>query len=218
LFGSAGSSPAPWGNFADCFLKLITVTDTDVTRSTRDAALQYLDDRGVRQTEGVFWELKSLDWVSLLVPDVLYTIYLGILKHLMEWVIPFFEHHNRMDRFNQIWHQMSPYLGFTPFTKPYNAVTQWQGKEMRLLGGMLLPLFVSILLEPSFEQRQPYRDAILYVQSLIYFHLITKYHIHTDATIGYMQDYLVNFHRSKEVLAHFRATKSKKMFPEALRK
>src|ERR1700687_2394451 len=98
LFGSAASSPAPRRNFADYFLKLITATDTDVARSTRDAAGQYLDNRGVRQTEGVFWALKSLDWVSLLVPDVLHTICLSILKHLINWVIPFLEHHNRMDR------------------------------------------------------------------------------------------------------------------------
>jgi hypothetical protein len=217
-FGSAASSPAPRRNFADYFLKLITATNTDVARSTRDAARQYLDDRGVRQTEGVFWALKSLDWVSLLVPDVLHTIYLGILKHLMDWVIPFLEHHNRMDRFNRIWHQMSPYPGFTPFTKPYTAITQWQGKEMRMLGRTLLPLFVSSLLEPSSEQRQPFRDAILCVKSLIYFHLMTKYHNHTDATIGYMEGYLANFHRSKEVFARFRATKSKKKVAEALRK
>jgi hypothetical protein len=65
LFGNAASSPAPRRYFADYFLKLITAKDTDVARSTRDAASQYLDDRGIRQTEGVFWALKSLDQVSL---------------------------------------------------------------------------------------------------------------------------------------------------------
>jgi hypothetical protein len=93
-----------------------------------------LDNRGVLQTEGVFWALKSLDWVSLLVPDVLHTIDLGILKHMMDLEIPFFEHYNQMDQFKQIWHQMSPYLGCTPLTKPNTAVTQWQGKEMQMLG------------------------------------------------------------------------------------
>jgi hypothetical protein len=149
---------------------------------------------------------------------MLHTIYLGILKYLMDWEIPFLEHHNQMDRFNQIWHQISPYPGFTPFRKPYTAVTQWLGKEMRMLGQTLLPLFVSSLLEPSSKQRQPFRDAILCVKSLIYFHHMTKYHNYTDTTIRYMEGYLANFHCSKEVFAHFHETKSKKKVAEALRK
>jgi hypothetical protein len=103
--------------------------------------------------------------VSFFVPVMLHTSYLGILKHLMDWVIPFLEHHNQMDRFNQICRQMSPYLGFTPFTKPYTAVLQWRGKEMRMLSRTLLPLFVSCLLEPSSEQWQPFKDAILCVKA-----------------------------------------------------
>jgi hypothetical protein len=47
---------------------------------------------------------------------------------------------------------------------------------------------------------------------------MTKYHNHTDATIGYMKGYLANCHHSKEVFARFRATKSKKKVAEALRK
>jgi hypothetical protein len=81
---------------------------------------------------------------------------------------------------------MLPYPGFTPFTKPYTEGKQWQGKEMRMLSQMLLPLCVLSLLEPSSKQWQPFRNAILYIKSLIYFHLMTKYHNHTDATIEYI--------------------------------
>ena len=162
--------------------------------------------------------LKSLDWVSLWVPDVLHTNYLSILKHWMDWVIPFLEHQNWMDRYGWIWHPMSPYPGFTPFTKPYTAVTQWQGKEMRMLGRMLLPLFVLSLLEPSSEQRQPFRDTILCVKSLIYFHLITKYHNHTDANIGYLESYLHDYHHSKAVFTLISMIKSKMKIAEWLRK
>jgi hypothetical protein len=47
---------------------------------------------------------------------------------------------------------------------------------------------------------------------------MTKYHDHSDATIGYMEGYLPNIHHSKEVFAHFHVTKSKKKVAEALRK
>jgi hypothetical protein len=130
----AAASPAPQKNFTDYFLKLITATDTNAAQSTSDTAHQYLDDRGIRQTNGVLWVLQSLDWVNLYVPDIYHTIYLGILKYQIDWVIPFLEHHNQMDQANQIWHQMPSYQGFTPFTKPYTEVTQWQGMEMSMLG------------------------------------------------------------------------------------
>jgi hypothetical protein len=82
----------------------------------------------------------------------------------------------------------------------------------------LLPLFVSSLLEPSSEQWQPFRDAMLCVKSLIYFHFITKYHNHTNATIRYMDSYFANFHCSKKEFTHFRMTQSKTKIAEVLRK
>ena len=156
--------------------------------------------------------------MSFLVLDMLHTIYLGILKYLIDWIILFLEYHNQIDRFNHIWYQMFPYPGFTPFTKPYTAVTQWQGKEMRMLSWTLLPLFVLSLLEPSSEQWQPFRDTILCIKSLIYFHFMTKYHNCTDTTIRYMEGYLANLDRSKEVFTCGHMTKYKKKILLVLRK
>ena len=47
---------------------------------------------------------------------------------------------------------------------------------------------------------------------------MTQYHNHTDATIKYMEDYLSEFHRHKDVFSRFRAKKSTKKVAEALRK
>jgi hypothetical protein len=79
---------------------LITAIDTDIAQSTPEAACQYLDNQGIWATEGVFKAFKSLDLVRLLVPVMLHTIYLDILKHPMDWTIPFLQLHHQMDGLN----------------------------------------------------------------------------------------------------------------------
>ena len=57
-----------------------------------------------------------------------------------------------------------------------------------MLGRTILPILGASLLEPSAEQRGPFKEAILCVKGLIFFHLMVKYRSHTDQTIGYMCD------------------------------
>ena len=79
-----------------------------------------------------------------------------------------------------------------------------------MLGRTILPILGVSLLEPSAEQRGPFKEAILCVKGLIFFHLMLKYHSYTDETIGYKERYIKDFHRHKEVFACFRAKKSTK--------
>ena len=216
-FGSTISSPAPLRDYPGYFRKLIEATHPSYSQRRQDEALQYLNKRGARTTEGVFWALRCFDSTSALVPDVLHTIYLGLLKHLMDWLVPFLAHHKRLAVFNRLWSAIGPYPGFSPFRKPYTAVTQWQGKELKMLGRTILPILGASLLEPSAEQRGPFKEAILCVKGLIFFHLMVKYRSHTDQTIGYMERYFEDFHRHKEVFARFRAKKSTKQSALVLR-
>jgi hypothetical protein len=41
--------------------------------------------------------------VDLPKPDVLHTMQLGMLKHLLEWIHALLKQYNRLDRFNAIW-------------------------------------------------------------------------------------------------------------------
>lgn len=209
-FGSTISAPAPYRDYPDYFQRLIQANNPADSKEEREAAIQYLTERGARTREGVFWAFECFDWTSALVPDVLHTIYLGLLKHLMDWLVPFLEHHKRMTVFNQLWSLMPPYPGFSPFRKPYTAIVQWQGKEFKMLGRTLLPILGATLHNPTADQRGPFREAILCVKGLIFFHLMAKYHSHTDRTIGYMERYLEDFHHHKEVFARFRANKMTK--------
>ena len=80
---------------------------------------------------------------------MLHTVFLAILKHLMEWLVKFLQSHAWLQRFNQIWRQMPSFPGFLKFNKDYTAVSQWQGKEMRSLGRVLLPVLAASLRRPT---------------------------------------------------------------------
>jgi len=81
--------------------------------------------------------LHRLDRVSasdLYKPDMLHTIYLGLFKHMMDWIEGFLKKHGRLQAFDDVWKALPPYTGFLVTKKAYLKVTQWQQKEMRNLG------------------------------------------------------------------------------------
>jgi len=197
-------------NYTEYFEQLTVATDDDAPTSDREAAQEYLQARGVRLSEGVFWSMPCVSSSTLITPDVLHTIYLGLLKHLMEWIVAFLEHHKLMPRFNELWRLVPAYPGFVQFNKPYTAVSQWQGKEMKALGRVIVPIFSATLITPSAAQKGPFKDAILCVKGFVYFHLMTQYRSHTEETLQYMEDYLNDFHAHKHVFHRFRAGKSAK--------
>ena len=179
-FESTISSPTPLTDYPEYFRKLIEATHTMYSQRRQDEALQYLNKRGARTTEGDFWTLRCFDSTSTLVPDLLHTIYLGLLKHLMDWLVPFLAHHKRLAVFNRLWSTIGPYPGFSLFRKPYTMVTQWQGKELKMHGRMILPILGASLLEPSAELRGLFIEAIFGVKGFIFFQLVVKYRSHTD--------------------------------------
>ena len=126
--------------------------------------------------------------MTIIVPDILHTVYLGMLKHLMDWVTSFLEQHSRIDKFNQLWAMMPPYPGVTRFNKPYSQVTQCSGKEMKALGRVIVPVLTATHLKPSASQRIHFKEALLCVKNLVYFHLMAQYWYHTEATIEYKEN------------------------------
>jgi hypothetical protein len=162
--------------------------------------------------------MKCIAPTTIIVPDILYTFYLGMLKHLMDCVTSFLEQHSRIDKFNQLWVMMPPYPGFAQYNKPYSQVTQWSGKEMKALGRVIIPVSAATLLNPSARKWLPFTEALLRVKNLVYFHLMPQYQYHTEATMVCMENYLEEVHRHKDVFSRFRASKSTKKVSEALKK
>jgi hypothetical protein len=197
------------------FQKMILATQADETE--RREARQYLEDRVVGTSAGVFGNMKWISLTTIIIPDILHTVYLRMLQHLINWIMSFLEQHSRIDKFNQLWAMMPPYPGFTGFNKPYSKMMQSSGKEMKALGRVIVPGFVGTHFNLSASQRIPFTEALLCVKNLVYFHLMSQYRYHTEAVLEYMDNYLEEFNLHKDVFSRFRASKSTKKTSEGMK-
>ena len=94
-------------------------------RETGDfAPIEELAEKGITALFNAFWSLPHVDPAELAKPDLLQTVFLGILKDLMEWIQDFLKKHNRLEYFDQAWSSMGPYPGFTMPKKAYRQVSQ----------------------------------------------------------------------------------------------
>ena len=80
---------------------------------------------GVKNISNALWQVLEINPPSLVRADMLYTIHLGIMKHLMKWLQDFLKLYGRLNVFDQKWIQLPPYPGFTQPKKSYHSVTQW---------------------------------------------------------------------------------------------
>ena len=170
---------------------------------------------GVKIGRNIFTELSRVKIPLLFKPDLLHNIYLGLFKHLMQWIEDFLKKHDRQELFDEIWKSLPPYPGFFVPKKAYREVTQWQGKEMRNLGRCILGVFASSLRRPTPAQQDPFRRAIRCVRALLDFSLMAQYKSHTEDTLEYMEQYLHDFHHYKEVFQEFRTSKKTRQEADA---
>jgi hypothetical protein len=95
---------------------------SEATKDVRD--LDWLQERGMKTATNSFWRLGSVRPEAIWKPDLLHNIYLGLLKHLMEWIHGFLDIHNRLDYFDRVWKSIPPYPGITISMKLYREVIQ----------------------------------------------------------------------------------------------
>ena len=177
-------------------------------KDTSDTALiEYLVSKSFKTLYNALWALPKAQVYDLHKPDMLHNIYLGLLKHMMEWVQLFLKKHNRLENFDRAWASTKPYPGLAVPNKAYRATTQWQGKEMRHLGRIVLGAFAVALWNPSKALQRDFGRSLRCVRSLIDFHLMAQYTTHTKETLDYLQGYLEDFHKYKDVFLEFRADK-----------
>ena len=115
---------------------------------------EYFQQVGVKIGRNVFAELYQVNPADQYKPDLLHNIYLGLFKHMMEWVNGFLKKHKRQQAFDDAWKELPSYPGFSVPKKAYREVTQWQGKEMSNLGRCISPVLVSVLRNPDSSQHQ----------------------------------------------------------------
>jgi len=83
----------------------------------------YIMYRGISQN--IFHRRDPVSASYLYNPDILHTIYLGLFKHLMDWIEAFLKKHGRLQAFDEVWKALPPYPGFLVPKKAYREVTEW---------------------------------------------------------------------------------------------
>ena len=171
-----------------------------------DDADMTFDTLMIKMGPGVFHGLYRVSAPDLHVLDLLHTIYLGLFKHIMDWIQGFLKKHGRLQAFDDAWKPLPPYPGFFVPKKAYREVTQWQGKEMRNLGRCLLGVLAVALRQPDSTPVIPFKRALECIRVLVDFNMMAQYRSHTDETMAYMEDYLGRFHQMKDILLEFRVS------------
>ena len=78
---------------------------------------------------------------------------------------------------------------------------------MRNLGRCILGVLAVALRQPGGAQVIPFKRALGCVRALVDFNMMAQYRSHTSDTIAYMEDYLDQFHKLKDIFLEFRVTK-----------
>jgi len=95
---------------------------------------------GIDLEKSWFHGLYRVSSPGLHKPDFLHSVYLGLFKRLIDWILGFLKKHARLEAFDNTGKALWPSQGFFVPKKAYCKVTQWQGKEMTNLGRCLLGL------------------------------------------------------------------------------
>ena len=181
-----------------------------------------LNRHGIKRIRSVLWQIPNVRSTEIVRADLLHNVYLGILKHLMTWIEAFLKRHRRQDRFNDIWETLPPYPDFIKPTTSYSQISQWQGKEMRNFGRVILACFAAAICPtvdevcPPTDIQAEHKKALTCVAALIDFHLMAQYREHNTETLEYLRTYLKRFHDNKSVFLEYRVGKRGKKKMDAV--
>ncbi|KAH0603155.1 uncharacterized protein H6S33_008159 [Morchella sextelata] len=117
----------------------------------------------------------------------------------------FLKKHNRLEEFDKPYASIVPYPRMAVPNNAYRTRTQWQGKEMGNLSQIILGALMAALRNPKLAVKGDFVNALKCVQSLIEFHLMAQYGSHTISILNYMERYLNNFYKNKDIFLEMRA-------------
>jgi len=175
--------------------------------SASDDSRTMFETLGSDLEKNVFHRFHRVSAPGLHKLDLLHTVYLGLFQHLMDWISGFLKKHAGLQTFDDTRKVLPPYPGCFVPKKAYRAVTQWQGKEMRNLGLCHLGVPAVALRQRDSRQVIPFKHALDSVWALVDFNMMAQYRSHTPETIAYMEEYLDQFHRIKDIFLEFRVSK-----------
>jgi len=77
---------------------------------------------------------------------------------MMEWVEGFLKKHKRQQAFDNTRKEILPYPRLSVPKRAYHESTQWQGREMRNIGGSISAVLASALRNLNSSQYQKYQE------------------------------------------------------------
>jgi len=89
---------------------------------------------GVNKRKYVFIGPDEEDGTDLPREDLMHNIYLGLFKHMIEWVEAFLKRAKQQQALDNAGKEIPPYLGSRIQTKAYWEMRQWHLQESRKLG------------------------------------------------------------------------------------
>jgi len=124
--------------------------------------------------QNVLHRLHRVSAPDLHTPDMLHTVYLGLFKHMMDWIQAFLKKHGQLQAFDDVWKALPRYPGFLVPKKAYREVPQWQGQEIRNLGHCIFAVLTVALRQPQSSQVIPCKHALGCVRALINFSMMAQ--------------------------------------------
>jgi len=110
-----------------------------------DSDKESLHNKGVKLVQNALWSLQDTVPHQLIRSDILHTMLLGNLQHLMDWITGFLKYHNRLPAFDDVWSSLPRYPGIHVPHKSYRLLSQLSGKEMRSILMVILGVFTVVL-------------------------------------------------------------------------
>jgi hypothetical protein len=96
---------------------------------------------------------------------------IGMLDHLQKWIFHFMKTHKWLQQENAILLSLPPYDDLTPKNKSYEAVSQWNVKEMKEISWYLLGVVTQALRGGSAAQCPIFNRAIECTRALLEFYM-----------------------------------------------
>ena len=165
-----------------------------------------LKRRNVNPGFNILWCLES-NTSELPKPDLLHTMQIGMLKHLLGWLQDFLKQHKRLDLFNNIWLSVPAYLDMSRPWCVYEEVSRWNGGEIKTMTRFLVAVMCNALRNPTPGQKVPFESAVECTRALVEFYMYCQYESHNEDTLNLIDDSLRRFHSTKDVVLQFRACK-----------
>ena len=129
-----------------------------------------LKARNVNAGFNILWCLEGIT-SDLPKPDLLHTMQIGMLKHLLGWLQDFLKQHKRLDLFNDIWLSVPAYLDMSKPRCAYEEVSRWNGGEIKTMTRFLVGVTRNALRNPNAAQKAPFETAVECTRSLVEFYM-----------------------------------------------